>query len=199
MKNMLRVLLAVFVLFSLTLASCGAKEDPEIVTPEKTEEESKTSETEETGKETEETKESTTGTLSGATPTVSDPGNFEMIYTMDLLGLPETTAFQDDYEEMKKWRDDEKIGVCQSITFENQALVIRGSTVRENNGNPIYSTYGTTTFLCAGDVKFFADGGEGGPQSMSVQEFLELAHAYNGFGLKLRMENGFVLEAVISS
>lgn len=97
--------------------------------------------------------------------------------------------------------ENDRMGYTRSIRIENGQIIVEGSfniTDDEYMDGRAPTAFGTYTFSISPDIEYIARGGDE-PEVLTEEEFLSLAHCYNGLTLILRIKNNIVMQAVIAS
>ncbi|MCQ2507698.1 MAG: hypothetical protein MJ097_02780 [Dorea sp.] len=68
-----------------------------------------------------------------------------------------------------------------------------------DDGDSEYYEFDTYRFKITEDTEFYSAGGSIGAMKITLDEFVELAHYYNGLGMILEIEDGIVKEGNITS
>lgn len=97
--------------------------------------------------------------------------------------------------------ENNRMGCTRSIRIENGQIIVEGSfnlTVEEYMDGRATTAFGTYTFPISPDIEYIARGGDE-PEVLTEEEFLNLAHCYNGLTLILSIKNNIVVQAAIAS
>ena len=126
-----------------------------------------------------------------------------VVLNSSLYGTFETCTLFEKEEEYKNVVDNTPAYV-KSVVYdrEKQTITIEASFLCYKNGD--FETYevlpmSTQTFTYTEKTLFELGGGNAEPEYCNIGEFVEICNYFNGLGLMLRVEDGVITKAGISS